>query len=124
MDDDSEVERLVVIGSGGCGFRLGGDGLGARPRGCGINGGRRWTGLEPSVGEEAYDEEGDSEVDEVSAAAGGTVLGSEAEIREANSSEGGPTRGSGREGAALAIPDGDASSSRAAEAASATEARE
>uniref|UniRef100_A0A0E0ERH6 Uncharacterized protein n=1 Tax=Oryza meridionalis TaxID=40149 RepID=A0A0E0ERH6_9ORYZ len=85
---NNPVERLVVIGSGGCGFRLGGDGLGARPRGCGMNGGRRWIGLEPSVGEKADDEEGDREEDEVSAAAGGAVLGSEAEIREANSSEG------------------------------------
>jgi hypothetical protein len=30
-----------------------GDGLGALPRGCRSDGGRRWTGLEPSVGEEA-----------------------------------------------------------------------
>ncbi|BAT00111.1 Os07g0153700 [Oryza sativa Japonica Group] len=101
---NNPVERLVVIGSGGCGFRLGGDGLGTRPRGCGINGRGRWTGLEPSVGEEDDDEEGDSEEDEVSAAAGGTVLGSEAKIRVANSSEGGPTRGSGGRGRSSGDP--------------------
>uniref|UniRef100_A0A0E0RH50 NB-ARC domain-containing protein n=1 Tax=Oryza rufipogon TaxID=4529 RepID=A0A0E0RH50_ORYRU len=66
-------KRSVVIASGGCGFRLGGDGLGACPRGCGINGGRRWIGLEPSMGEEADDEEGDSEEDEVSVTAGGAL---------------------------------------------------
>uniref|UniRef100_A0A0E0E7K3 Uncharacterized protein n=1 Tax=Oryza meridionalis TaxID=40149 RepID=A0A0E0E7K3_9ORYZ len=54
--------------------------------------------LEPSVGEEDTDEEGDSEEDEVSAAASGTVLGSEAEIRVANSSEGRSTRRSGERG--------------------------
>ena len=124
LDDDSEVERLVVIGSGGCGFRLGGDGLGARPRGCGINGGRRWTGLEPSMGEEADDEEGDSEEDEVSVTAGGAVLGWRRRSGRRTRRKVGQHGGAAGEGAALAISDGDASSSRVAEAASAAEARE
>ena len=67
-----------------------------------MDGGRKWTGLEPSVGEEADGE------DEVSAAAaGGTVLGSEAELRDANLPDGGPTRGSDTEGGALASQDAD-----------------
>ncbi|BAT17075.1 Os12g0466601 [Oryza sativa Japonica Group] len=119
-----EVERSVVIGSGGCGFRLGGDGLGACPRGCGINGGRRWTGLEPSVGEEADDEEGDSEEDEVLVTAGGAVLGQRRRSGRRTRRKVGQRGRAVGEGAALAIPDGDASSSRVAEAASAAEAWE
>uniref|UniRef100_A0A0E0LL57 DUF834 domain-containing protein n=1 Tax=Oryza punctata TaxID=4537 RepID=A0A0E0LL57_ORYPU len=72
-----------------------GNGLGALLRGCGINGWRRWTGLEPSMGVEANGKQGDSEEDEGSAAASGAVLGSETELGEVNSPEGGPTRGSG-----------------------------
>jgi len=70
-----------------------------------MDGGRRWTGLEPSVGEEADGDEGESDDDDASAAAaGGTVLGSEAELREANSPEGGPTRGSGGRGRSSGEP--------------------
>jgi len=65
-----------------------------------MDGGRKWTGLEPSVGEEA-----DGEEDEASAAAaGGTVLGSEAELRDANSPDGGPRRGSGGRGRSSGEP--------------------
>ena len=79
--------------------------MGARPRGCGMDGRRKWTGLEPSVAEEAYGEDGESEEDEVSAAAaGGTVLGSEAKPRDANSPDGGPTRGSGGRGRSSGEP--------------------
>lgn len=68
-------------------------------RGCGMDGGRKWTGLEPSVGEEADGEEGESEDDKASAAAaGGTVLGSEADLRDANSPDGSPTRRSSGRG--------------------------
>jgi len=70
-----------------------------------MDGGRRWTGLEPSVGEDADGDEGESDDDDASAAAaGGTVLGSEAELREANSPEGGPTRGSGGRGRSSGEP--------------------
>lgn len=79
--------------------------MGARPRGWGMVGGRKWTGLEPSVGEDADGEEGESEDDEASAAAaGGTVLGSEAELRDKNSPDGGPTRGSGGRGRSSGEP--------------------
>ncbi len=56
------------------------------------------------MGEEANGEEGDSKEDEASTATGGMVLGSEAKIREANSPEGGPTRGSGRRGRSSSDP--------------------
>lgn len=69
-----------------------------------MDGGRIWTGLEPSVGEEADGEEGESEEEDASAAAAGTVLGSEAELREPNSPEGGPTRGSGGRGRSSGDP--------------------
>ena len=69
-----------------------------------MDGGRIWTGLEPSVGEEADGEEGESDEDDASAAARGTVLGSEAELREPNSPEGGPTRGSGGSGRSSGDP--------------------
>jgi hypothetical protein len=56
------------------------------------------------VGEEADGEEGDSKEDEASTATGGVVLRSEAKIREANSLEGGPTRGSGGRGRSSGDP--------------------
>uniref|UniRef100_A0A0E0ML95 Uncharacterized protein n=1 Tax=Oryza punctata TaxID=4537 RepID=A0A0E0ML95_ORYPU len=61
-------------------------------------------GAGAECGEEADSEKGDSDEDEASAAAGGTVLGSEAEIREANSPEGGPMRGSGERGRSFGDP--------------------
>uniref|UniRef100_A0A0E0JNS8 Uncharacterized protein n=1 Tax=Oryza punctata TaxID=4537 RepID=A0A0E0JNS8_ORYPU len=70
-----------------------GNGLGALPRGCGIDYWQRWMGLEPSMGEEVDGEKEDSEEDEGSATASVTVLGSETDLGEANSPEGGPTRG-------------------------------
>jgi hypothetical protein len=90
----------ACAGFGGEGLRFG---LGARRRGCGMVGGRRWTGLEPSVGEDAEGEEGESEEEDASAA-GRTVLGSDAEVREANSPDGGPTRGSGGRGRSSGEP--------------------
>lgn len=73
-----------------------------------MDGGRMWTGLEPSVGEDAEGEEGERDEDEASpaaaAAARGTVLGSDAELREPNSPDGGPTRGSGGSGRSSGEP--------------------
>lgn len=57
------------------------------------------------MGEEADGDEGERDEEDASAAAaGGTVLGSEAELREANSPEGGPTRGSGGKGRSSGEP--------------------
>lgn len=36
-------QACAAVGSRGCGLRLGGDGSGARPRCCMIDGGQRWT---------------------------------------------------------------------------------
>ncbi|EAZ20514.1 hypothetical protein OsJ_36119 [Oryza sativa Japonica Group] len=101
-------QACAAIGSKGCVLRLWGDGLGALPRGCGSNGGRRWTGLEPSVGEVADGEEGDSEEDEGSAAVSGAVLGSEVELgrRWVDVGSGGIGRSSGDPGWRCEITEG------------------
>uniref|UniRef100_I1R6F9 DUF834 domain-containing protein n=1 Tax=Oryza glaberrima TaxID=4538 RepID=I1R6F9_ORYGL len=78
------------------------------PRGCGSDGGRRWTGLEPSVGEVADGEEGDSEEDEGLAAVSGAVLGSEVELgrRWVDAGSGGIGRSSGDPGWRCEITEG------------------
>ncbi len=76
------------------------------------------------MGEEADDEEGDREEDEVLVTASGAVLGRRRRSGRQTRWKVGQRGGAAGEGAALAIPDRDTSSSRVAEAASAAEARE
>ena len=70
----------------------------------GSSGSASGTSCSGSVGEEADGEEGESEEDDASAVAVGTVLGSKAELREPNSLEDGPTRGSGGRGRSSGNP--------------------
>lgn len=60
------------------------------------------TGLEPSVGEVADGDEGESEEDEAAVLSSRGAV--EAEVRDANSPEGGPTRGSGGSGRSSGEP--------------------